>query len=218
MLFINPGGPGGSGTAAVVSSGPVLNKILKGRYDILSWDPRGVNMTTPPLECYPTEYDEYMSELLSSHVGLPFQARGEGGDDAELALLKKVDAYYRSAFVVRDMVRILEAIGEDERGLQYWGFSYGTILGATFSAMFPDKVHRVLLDGVSSARLYTTDMFDWGRSGMDDTNKVWTGFLSSCAKAGPDRCTLAKGNDTESSIRQRFDKMVDSLIEQPVRI
>lgn len=49
---------------------------------------------------------------------------------------------------------------------------YGTILGATFSAMYPDRVGRVVLDGVSSAALYTTDMFEWGRSGMDDTHKV----------------------------------------------
>ncbi|KZT62527.1 alpha/beta-hydrolase [Calocera cornea HHB12733] len=236
-LFINPGGPGGSGTDTVVTIGPLLGKILKGRYDIMSWDPRGVNMTTPPLDCYPTEYDEFVAEQMSTQIGLPFQARAEGGAAAELALMKKTDAYYLSglgsclkngnakmlaslstAYNVRDMVRMLEALGEDERGLQYWGFSYGTILGATFAAMFPDKVHRVLLDGVSSARLYTRDMFDWGRSGMDDTNKVWQGFLSSCAKAGPERCALAKGDDTAESILARFDTMVESLIEQPLPV
>ncbi|KZT62531.1 alpha/beta-hydrolase [Calocera cornea HHB12733] len=236
-LFINPGGPGGSGTASVVNQGPLLGKILKGRYDIMSWDPRGVNMTTPPIDCYPTEYDEYMSEQQSYHLGLPIQARGEGGSAAEIALLKKKDTYYQSglgsclkngnakmlasvstAYNVRDMVRMLEALGEDERGLQYWGFSYGTILGATFSAMFPEKVHRVMLDGVSSARFYHRDIYEWGRSGMDDTQKVWQGFLSSCAKAGPARCALAKGDDTAESILARFDKMLETLIEQPVPV
>ncbi|KZT62530.1 alpha/beta-hydrolase [Calocera cornea HHB12733] len=236
-LFINPGGPGGSGTASVVIRGPELGRILKGRYDIMSWDPRGVNMTTPAIDCYPTEYDEYMSEQQSYHLGLPFQARGEGGSAAEIALLKKKDTYTQSgvgsclkngnakmlasvstAYTVRDMMRMLEALGEDERGLQYWGFSYGTILGATFSAMFPEKVHRVMLDGVSSARFYHRDIFDWGRSGMDDTNKVWQGFLSSCAKAGPARCALAKGDDTAEIILARFNKMVELLLEQPVPV
>lgn len=54
-----------------------------------------------------------------------------------------------TAFVVRDMVSILEALGEKK--LSYWGYSYGTILGATFAAMFPDLVGRMLLDGVSDA-------------------------------------------------------------------
>jgi pimeloyl-ACP methyl ester carboxylesterase len=35
--------------------------------------------------------------------------------------------------------------------LVYWGFSYGTVLGATFATMFPDKVGRMVLDGVADS-------------------------------------------------------------------
>ncbi|EJT99587.1 alpha/beta-hydrolase [Dacryopinax primogenitus] len=247
-LFTNPGGPGGSGTAYLVERGPALSKILSGRYDILSWDPRGVNMTTPPLGCYTTDFAEFLQEFKQTQLGLPMSphytlandtlspgaaAAQAGADEWYL----RTDAYYQAtvsscakngnskilsavstAHVVQDIRSMLFALGEEDVGLNYWGFSYGTILGATFSAMFPELLHRVLLDGVSDSVTYTRDMYTWGKSGMNDTHLVWEGFLKECAAAGPTRCALAGEGRSAEDIETLVWELEERLLAHPMPV
>ncbi|KAG8716478.1 hypothetical protein FRC09_015710 [Ceratobasidium sp. 395] len=108
-----------------------------------------------------------------------------------------------TAFVVQDMARMVEALGED--GINFWG--------ATFAAMRPDLVRRMVLDGVSNSESYYHDALQWGRDGMTDTHKTYTGFLSTCADAGPDLCALAvpPDNSTEKQTTETLRKRVDAI-------
>ncbi|BGP00214.1 hypothetical protein RTBOTA2_003602 [Rhodotorula toruloides] len=242
-LFTNPGGPGGSGTAAVASYGRKLAAIVEGRYNVLSWDPRSVNLTAPALGCFSTDGDANRFVRDIEHLGLPFEARGSpslgfstnASLAAEYAWTVKLDAFEQAlasscdpdaahkivrasstAFVARDMKRILEALGEKK--LSYWGFSYGTILGATFSAMFPDLVERVILDGVSDADSYTNDFWEWGRSGMSDTRKTFEGFFSACAKSGPAGCAFAANDSTAEGLEERYHDLLEKLRQEPLPV
>jgi pimeloyl-ACP methyl ester carboxylesterase len=59
-----------------------------------------------------------------------------------------IGRFVSTASVARDMLHIMEKLGEEK--LKYWGFSYGTFLGVTFASIWPDKVRRVVLDGMDS--------------------------------------------------------------------
>ena len=45
-LFVNYGGPGVAGVPAVKAGGAELDRLGRGRFDVVGWDPRGVGAST----------------------------------------------------------------------------------------------------------------------------------------------------------------------------
>ncbi|KAJ7438206.1 Alpha/Beta hydrolase protein [Mycena galericulata] len=230
-IFTNPGGPGGSGHAGLLKMGPLLSNIFEGKFDIVSWDPRGVNMTTPRISCHPTNFHRELYSLSHDSGDLDF-------NDADIATLNKSllttsaranlltelcrdavgDTILRSVTTVnvaRDLEEMRKAVGDG--GLHYWGFSYGTTLGATYVAMFPEHSERIILDGVVYAPEQYTSIVDHGISAGKSTNGVFDGFLSNCVSAGPERCALMTNADTNTSeLSARIWGLSDHLAIAPL--
>ncbi|CAE6532454.1 unnamed protein product [Rhizoctonia solani] len=260
-ILINPGGPGGSGNGLAAVFGHKLSTIVDGRYDIIGFDPRGVNMTIPKLGCYENEVQGIHSTYKQTLLGIPYDARGPPALPAgtrarmEHAYLTRLNASFTAtslaclengnrpmlesvstAYVVQDIERIVDALGED--GLNFWGFSYGTILGSTFAAMRPHLVKRMVLDGVSNAISYHNDVHQWGIDGLTDNRKVnipldflsvltlrqtLEGFFDSCVEAGPERCAFAKSPSGKIStkgaeLHSRLEALYSKLRDEPVPV
>ncbi|KAI0833046.1 alpha/beta-hydrolase [Hypoxylon sp. FL0890] len=98
--------------------------------------------------------------------------------------------------------------------LVYWGFSYGTLLGATFASMFPDRVGRLILDGVVDADHYVDRVM---ADAILDTDAIWEKFFTYCADGGP-RCPLFQLGDTSESIKKRFTDIMTWLEKEPAII
>lgn len=137
--------------------------------------------------------------------------------------------YMGTPNVARDMLSIVHAwdrwtermdmtgrehMMETRGKLVYWGFSYGTMLGATYAAMFPDKVGRVILDGVVDADLYVGETW---RESLRDTDYIEDKLFDYCAEAGT-MCRLYRKGDTPADIRARFEGVMARLRAEPLHI
>lgn len=200
-IVINPGGPGGSGTAmAWRSAATVTRRLSGGRYDVLGWDPRGVNASLPALACFPHDVDrdhwslkagEYREVSPSPRAQLEYaDAMADAVFGACHALHGDLARFVSTAFVARDLERIRLALAED--GLTGYLVSYGTGIGQTFANMFPASVGRLILDGTEYVRDHRL-LGGFGWTALDNVTGAWRdGFLGECVDAGPEHCALAK--------------------------
>jgi pimeloyl-ACP methyl ester carboxylesterase len=147
IMLVNPGGPGGSGLIYSIFSLFVPNGA-GAAYDWIGFDPRGVGSSVPSLSCDGNyfsnprpQYIPYTASLektwLDRSKGYAQACAAAGGD--LLNHLKTTDS-------VQDMDSIRAALGEQQ--LNFYGFSYGTYLGQVYSTLYPDKVRRMVFDGV----------------------------------------------------------------------
>ncbi|KAI0544388.1 Alpha/Beta hydrolase protein [Xylaria curta] len=98
--------------------------------------------------------------------------------------------------------------------LVYWGFSYGTLLGATFASMFPNRVGRIVLDGVVHADHYVNPTWE---GSIVDADAIWDKFFVYCAEART-LCNFYRTGDSADDIRQRFSETLSLLQEQPAAV
>ncbi|KAK3291199.1 TAP-like protein-domain-containing protein [Chaetomium fimeti] len=103
--------------------------------------------------------------------------------------------------------------GGEKPMLQYLGLSYGSILGSTFASMFPDRVGRMVVDGIADA-----EDFNSGQRAMNiiDAEDAIDVFYNICFDAG-ELCPLYQTTDASAAdIRARIDAFIHSLEETPV--
>lgn len=92
-----------------------------------------------------------MSGVADSHPGMIFDAVAQfDAVSRQCETLMNAStpgllSHISTASHARDMLEISEKMGISR--VKYWGPSYGTILGGTFAALYPDRVERFVSDG-----------------------------------------------------------------------
>ncbi|MFD8302764.1 alpha/beta hydrolase [Streptomyces sp. NPDC059690] len=147
-LLVNPGGPGGSGLTLAGFVASSLPKAVASRYDVIGFDPRGVGRSTPALDCEPGHFDPVRPDSVPSTPAIE-RANLRRAKAFAAACGRKyasVLPYIDTLQTVRDMDAIRAATGY--RRTSYFGYSYGTYLGAVYAKLFPQRVKRLVLDSI----------------------------------------------------------------------
>ncbi len=209
-LFLNPGGPGGSGLDLIFGGyGDYMARRLKGRFDIVGFDPRGVG-SSEPLHCFRSEsafYDWWIFPYL------PYERAQERPFFHDLSALadhcfsrgERIIRHMSTADVVRDLDLLRRAVGD--RGLNFVGWSYGSYIGNTYANLFPNRVRALVIDGVLDPELWAS-----GRHIKLDrisTAAEFEEFLRLCDEAG---CPLSGRRGAS----ERYWSLDRALREQPL--
>ena len=167
-VFLNPGGPGGSGISLIESQAELyksgdLSEVLT-NYDVIGFDPRGVGQSTP-ITCWTPED---VQAILAGQAEVPFspltpgsaadivsQGSREAAACQEHTEVPEILDHADTRSVARDMDVMRALVGDKD--LNYLGYSYGTYLGAIYTELFPDNIGRVVLDSAMDPTMARQD-------------------------------------------------------------
>src|SRR5919197_1011403 len=162
-LFLNPGGPGGSGVDYTLFAGPFLyTPEVRAKFDLVGFDPRGIARSTA-YHCFGT--DKQWAPYFTPFTFPSNAAEEQIWINADLYLDSscaqrgtKIGDHMATADVARDLDVLRDAVGDAK--LNYAGVSYGTMLGQTYANMFPNKIRAMIIDGVLDPIAWTTGSGD----------------------------------------------------------
>lgn len=208
-LLVNPGGPGFGGSSLAADAQYYFSPDIIDRFDIIGFDPRGTGKSTPALNCISDdEFDKYfaadntpdnesdLDAIVALNKEFVDECRQESGNILQ---------YVTTANTARDMDRIRQALGVEK--ISYFGFSYGSELGATWATMFPTTVRAAVLDGASDPE---SDAITSGIQQAAGFEQSLNTFLARCAKNA--ECPFHNNGNTEAA----FDALMQKLDKKPL--
>ncbi|MEU2617374.1 alpha/beta hydrolase [Streptomyces sp. NPDC007157] len=211
-LLFNFGGPGGSGVSMMPYYAPTVS-TLRARYDLVSWDPRGVG-ASEGIRCR-SDKDMRSAESIDATPDTAAEetayfkdaaAFGKGCETADGELI----AHVSTTDTARDMDLMRQVLGDTE--MHYFGISYGTELGGVYAHLFPGKVGRLILDAVVDP---TADSVGHAKNQTEGFQRALDDYLKSTGQ-DPEQgsqkiAALLKRLDTEPLATSSGRKLTQTL-------
>ncbi|KAF2972961.1 hypothetical protein GQX73_g478 [Xylaria multiplex] len=220
-ILFNFGGPGLEVRYTLASLADMLQAVTGGEHDLIGWDPRGT-ANTLTFSCFANNTDRIpvispfnLGNASNIERGVAWAAGKNYADAcAEYPEAQKKGPLISSAFTARDAMQIVDAVEEDGL-LRYWGLSYGTDLGVTLAALFPDRIDKVIIDGVFTPIQYFNELSD--SEGFGSADDTFAEFFRQCL-ATPSVCQLARShpNATAEQLESAAYDLIEELKYRPI--
>ncbi len=210
VLLVNNGGPGSPASSMGIEATSWFHSEITDRFDVVGWDPRGTGVSGGAVDCVDdSEYDRFFSEIdITPEDDAERERLVELAQEFADRCIERVGTplqYIGTNNSARDMDAIRQALGEEQAS--FFGFSYGSELGATWATLFPTTVRAAVLDGAADPTADT----------LEQTRQQWVGFeaalntfLDECSEDSG--CRFHNGGDAATA----FDGLFDRLDEDPL--
>ncbi|KAF2667564.1 hypothetical protein BT63DRAFT_426428 [Microthyrium microscopicum] len=230
-VLFNPGGPGASGIIAVKNGYKTILSVIGSRNNLVGFDPRGVNNSGLSLECFPNNLGakiDFIIETLNRPIDDSSEAAIYDTYLKEMGWGERCTAHqdpkqpkqYANTVAVANDMRYYSELRAKSLGLPvetsklwYYGTSYGTILGETYATLFPDRIGRMLLDGVVDSEEWYSGSFLGSLVHADAGMKT---FFADCFAAGPAHCSFSGNSTSADDIERRFYTLFEQIQKRPL--
>jgi pimeloyl-ACP methyl ester carboxylesterase len=205
-LFMNPGGPGGSGVDFLRFAPPGAVARFSERYDLVGFDPRGVGASEPAArDCAPRYGNRFVRPETLDRGAL--RAAAEEHVRRCVGANRDILPHLTTANVARDLDRLRAAVGDDR--LNFLGLSYGGMIGETYTTLFPGRTGAIVLDSPVDGEVWSRRPLEASREQEASFERSLGRFARWCSLHHPG-CPLGADDPIDD-----LDALVERLNETP---
>ena len=208
-IVVNPGGPGVSAVDSLQATWSQVLPVVRERFDLVAFDPRGVGRSAPVRCASTAELDRYFALDPTPDDAAELEALVAGSAALTAGCVQgagRLLGHLSTADAAADLEQVRVAVG-DER-LTYLGFSYGTTIGAAYLERFPDRVRAMVLDSAFPPSLTWEQVLTGQAVGFD---RALAAFLDDCERTG---CVFRE--QVDGDLTAAYDRLVARVDAQPL--
>ncbi|GJJ10333.1 hypothetical protein Clacol_004559 [Clathrus columnatus] len=184
-ILTNPGGPSGSGVDFVIArAGDLISNVTNGEFDVLSWDPRGVNHSRPAITCGFSTAESFQDFFANTIIQNGIEARGNFTDED-------------------DLVSFFSKVNETDNLIVEMGQK---CVEANDFLQFVGTIDYI----ATEQSLEVTSSIEHIAATLNDAEDTLLGFAETCVQAGPANCSLAQANSTGPEIFSELVTLIDT--------